>query len=108
MLLNNKTRYPLNRSEPKGSWIILMYDFSTKEIHEVGRNAYYFVNDDLHISGWFQISVDAALPKNTLVFLEDAGYLIELSSRIQGEGLKTIVSTIDKEDNPVLMIAKFK
>jgi len=90
--------------------VTLMYDFLTKEIHETSRSTYlssFFVNDDCPRFNTFSFKSEAAVPKNTLVFSTEAVRLRDNRDNTHGK-LKDIASTIDPEDNPVLMIAKFR
>ena len=109
MLLYRMKMMPEGGDPQSYAPVTLMYDFSTKEIHEVGRNDSFFVNDDLLRGNdfLFRLDTEATVPKNTLVFWEGAGYLCDIQNYTQGK-LKETVSTLDREDNPVLMIATFR
>jgi len=84
----------------------LLYDFSNGEIVEVGSSRYPFLNGDWKAQ-FHSIKPEAATPKNTLVFTIQAHLLHEYSEYTTGV-LAQIASTIDEEDNPVVMIAKFR
>ena len=88
-----------------GSKTTLLYDFSTGETVEVG-DTHFFSNADDRI-GLHVIRPEASTPKNTLVFRIPAYRLHRYSEYTKGD-LAKIASTIDPEDNPVLMIAKFR
>ena len=85
----------------------LMYNFSNGTINEIvdGR---FFDNDDAANRGAHRIQFDGTMPKNTLLFTIPAANLYEYREYIKGAKLKEIASTIDEEDNPVLLIAKFR
>ena len=85
---------------------ILMYNFSNGEIND-GTAMLYFLSDDYPLLLRHRLIREVATQKNTLVYKIEAMHLYEQRSEIKGE-LQKIASTIDPEDNPVLMIAKLR
>lgn len=81
----------------------LMYEFETGQINEIT-----FINDDFPSREW-EMSPDVAVPENTAALLMDASILVEAyeNHELKGE-LGELAVTLGEEDNPVLMIVKFK
>ena len=102
----NITKMPSNRGN-RVTRHSLMYYFSNGEINEVAQQ-YLFHSDDFSFDLPYSLMNEVATQKNTLVYMIQAGHLHEYRSEVYGGELKKIASTIDPEDNPVLMIAKFK
>ena len=85
----------------------LMYNFSTREINMVGTDiGRLSINGDCP-SIFMRLKEEAITPPNTSVFAIEAVHLCDLRDRLKRD-LQKIASTIKEEDNPVLMIAKFK
>ena len=83
-----------------------MYDSSNGEINEVAQR-FYFRSNDFPLLLRYSFISEVTAPKNTLVYKIEAMHLYEQRKEVKGE-LQKIASTIDAEDNPILMIAKFK
>ena len=83
----------------------LMYEFKTGETSEVS-----FVNDDYPSRAWWEDPfMYADLPQNMSAMLIQMSRLKKADEEKQLKGeLRELVKTIDVEDNPILMIVKFK
>ena len=107
MLLNKTRMWVRGSNDTRFYRNTLMYNFSNGEIFQINNAMLgFFPNDDFPY-GQVRWQEATAAPKNTLVFIIEAMDLYDNRSSIKGE-LKKIASTIDQEDNPVLMIAKFR
>ena len=86
-----------------------MYNYPNGEINKLHASGdiIMFFNDDFPHHAMFSGAFEAATPKNTLVFKADAFRLKDFYEYTSGE-LKKIASAIDPDDNPVLMITKFR
>ena len=79
----------------------LVYDFATGDYFP-----YKIVNKDYSGKG-FSINVQQT-PKNTLTFFLEAGDILDAYDEGKLSGpLKELASTLDADDNPVLMVVKF-
>jgi hypothetical protein len=82
----------------------LMHNLSTGEINKVT-----FVNDDFPAAKWTP-SIDAQLRQiNVVAGLLQMSRLFEAheAKQLQGD-LEKLVATLHEEDNPIVMITKFK
>jgi hypothetical protein len=83
----------------------LIYEFANREISEVS-----FVNDDYPSLPWWGAVIQfPETPHNVTASLIPTYHLKKVSkeNKLKGE-LKKMVATLNEEDNPVLMIVKFK
>ena len=107
MLLNKTTMWIPGSNDKRFYKNVLMYNFSNGEINEVhNANVSFFLNDDFPF-GRVSWQEETSAPKNTLVGKIEAMDLYDNRNSIKGD-LKKTVSAIDAEDNPVLLIAKFR
>ena len=91
----------------KGSSIpfkTLMYEFETGEISEVS-----LIFDDFAMREWPLVSFVPDIPKNMSAYLFSAPSIISAykANNLKGD-LKKLASTLDEDDNHVLVIVKFK
>ena len=110
-ILLNKTTMWIRGSNGGYEKNTLMYNFSNGEINgEINEvhNAMlsFFLNDDFPY-GPVHWQEKTSAPKNTLFFKIEAMDVYDNRNSIKGD-LRKIASAIDTEDNPVLMIAKFR
>lgn len=102
-------KIPLNFEAIKNNKSItitkLMYEFATGETNEVS-----FVNDDFPSRSWWEEPfIYANLSQNTSAMLIQMSRLKKASDEKQLKGnLKKLTETLDIENNPILMIVKFK
>ena len=91
----------------KGSYIpskTLMYEFATGEINEVS-----IVFDDFAKRQWPLINLVPDIPKNMSAYMFPPHLIIAAyeAKKLKGD-LEKLAPTLDAEDNPVLVIVKFK
>ena len=91
----------------KGSHIpskTLMYEFVTGEINEVS-----LIFDDFAKRQWPLISLVPDIPKNMSAFLFPPHSIIDAykANKLKGD-LEKLAPTLDEDDNPVLVIVKFR
>ena len=80
----------------------MMYEFKSGETSMIT-----FVNDDIPFGNWWPTD-NVAMPKNMHANLIDATRLVELYKGKQLRGdFGRLVSTLEEDDNPILMIVKF-
>ena len=82
----------------------LMYEFETGQISNVS-----FVNDDFPTRAWQIYAFALYTSRNTTASLLSASRLrMSYEENLLKGELKELAATIDEEDNPVLMIVKFR
>ncbi len=83
----------------------LMYEFETGETNEIS-----IINEDYPLNAWWEYPfMYADLPQNTSAMLIQTPRLKKANEKKQLKGeLKELVEALDVEDNPILMIVKFK
>ena len=80
----------------------LMYEFQTDRIYDITLR-----NEDFPTMEWEILSAD--VPENMAIILIDAFTLVEAlkEKKLKGK-LAQLATTLDEEDNPILMIVHFK
>ena len=106
-MLLRRVKMPPQGSKTGSENSALIYNFSNGTINQI-RDFRFFNNTDDIANGTHNIRPEATLPQNTLLFRIQAAFLYEYRDELTGGELKKIASTIDEEDNPVLLIAKFR